>query len=130
VTLPGTNATQDSASDASGGASTWLGAMVHPHFSPDINLGHLLQALIIVTTLGGGIVGAYLSLRADLDVQRSEFRVALAGHEARLNFAEHMLDERRTADQQFQTEMRTAINSIMEGIGELRTELVQKQNRK
>ena len=130
MTLPGTSATQDRAPDASGGASSWLGSVIHPHFSPDINLGHLLQALIIVTTLGGGIVGAYLSLRADLDVQRSEFRVTLAGHEARLNFAEHMLDERRTADQQFQTEMRTAISLIMQGIGDLRTELVQKQNRK
>jgi hypothetical protein len=104
--------------------------MIHPHFSPDINLGHLLQALIIVTTLGGGIVGAYLSLRADLDVQRSEFRVALAGHEARLTFAERILDERRTADQQFQTEMRTALSLVMQGISDLRTQLVQKQNRK
>ena len=130
MTLPGTNATQDPLPDASGGVSTWLGSMLHPHFSPDINLGHLLQALIVVTTLGGGIVGAYLSLRADLDVQRSEFRVALAGHEARLTFAERILDERRTADQQFQTEMRTAINLVMQGIGDLRTELVQKQNRK
>ena len=128
--LPGTHATQDPAPETSGGVSTWLGAMVHPHFSPDINLGHLLQALIIVTTLGGGIVGAYLSLRADLDVQRAEFRVALAGHEARLTFAERVLDERRTADQQFQTEMRAALNSVMQGISDLRTELVQKQNRK
>ncbi len=130
MTLPETNAAQGPAPQASGGVSSWLGAMIHPHFSPDINLGHLLQALVIVTTLGGGIVGAYLSLRADLDVQRSEFRVVLAGHEARLNFAEHILDERRTADQQFQTEMRTAISLIMQGIGDLRTELVQKQNRK
>ena len=128
--LPGTHATQDPAPETSGGVSTWLGAMVHPHFSPDINLGHLLQALIIDTTLGGGIVGAYLSLRADLDVQRAEFRVALAGHEARLTFAERVLDERRTADQQFQTEMRAALNSVMQGISDLRTELVQKQNRK
>jgi hypothetical protein len=130
MTLPGTNATQDPAPDASGGVSTWLGSMIHPHFSPDINLGHLLQALIVVTTLGGGILGAYLTLRADLDVQRAEFRVALAGHEARLTFAERILDERRTADQQFQTEMRTALSQVMRGIGDLRTELVQKQNRR
>jgi hypothetical protein len=130
VTLPGTNATQDPLPDASDGDSTWLGAMIHPHFTPDINLGHLLQALIIVTTLGGGIVGAYLSLRGDLDVQRAEFRVALAGHEARLTFAERILDERRTEDHQFQAEMRAALDRVMQGIGDLRTELVQKQNRK
>ena len=44
--------------------------------------------------------------------------------------AERILDERRTADQQFQTEMRTALSLVMQGISDLRTELVQKQNRK
>ena len=127
--LTGTN-TQDPQAGASGHHSAWLGGMIHPHFTPDINLGHLLQALVVVTTVGGGIVGGYLSLRGDLDVQRAEFRVALAGHEARLNFAERVLDERRTEDRQFQAEMRAAVDRVMEAIGDLRTELVQKQDRK
>lgn len=122
--------TQDPLPDTSGHFSTWLGAMIHPHFTPDINLGHLLQALVVVTTVGGGIVGGYLSLRRDLDVQRAEFRVALAGHEARLNFAERVLDERRVEDRLFQTEMRAALDRVMQAIGDLRTELVQKQDRK
>ena len=125
-----TNATEDGRPDASGRDWGWLGAMIHPHFSPDINLGHLLQALIVVTTLGGGIVGGYMSLRGDLDVQRAEFRVALAGHEARLNFAEHILAERRVEDRLFETEMRAAVDRVMRAIGDLRTELVQKQDRK
>ena len=128
--LPGTNATPDPLPDTSGHLSAWLGAMIHPHFTPDITLGHLLQALVVVTTVGGGIVGGCLSLRGDLDVQRAEFRVALAGHEARLNFAERVLDERRTEDRQFQAEMRAALDRVMQAIGGLRTELVQKQNRK
>ena len=35
--------------------SAWLDAMIHPHFTPDINLGHLVQAVVVVTTVGGGI---------------------------------------------------------------------------
>ena len=128
--LPGTNATPDPLPDTSGHLSAWHGAMIHPHFTPDVTLGHLLQALVAVTTVGGGIVGGYLSLRGDLDVQRAEFRVALAGHEARLNFAERVLDERRTEDRQFQAEMRGALDRVMQAIGGLRIELVQKQNRK
>src|SRR6266566_8272587 len=60
-------------------------SMLHPHFTPDINLGHLVQAVVVVATVGGGVLGGYLSLRSDLDLQRAEFRVVLAGHEARLN---------------------------------------------
>jgi hypothetical protein len=104
--------------------------MIHPHFTPDINLGHLLQALVVVTTVGGGIVGGYLSLRSELDVQRAEYRVALAAHEARLTFAERALDERRTDDRLFQAEMRAALDRLMQAIADLRTEIVQKQDRK
>jgi hypothetical protein len=125
-----TNATEDGRPGGSGRDWAWLGGMIHPHFTPDINLGHLLQALIVVTTLGGGIVGGYMSLRADLDVQRAEFRVALAGHEARLSFAERILAERRVEDRLFETEMRASVDRVMQAIGDLRTELVQKQDRK
>jgi hypothetical protein len=108
---------------------TWLGA-IHPHFTPDINLGHLVQAVLIVTTLGGGVLAGYLNLRDSLDTQRAEFRVALAGHEVRLNEAEHALTERRTEERQFQAEMRAAIERVMQAIGDLRTDLVRKQDRK
>ena len=112
-----------------GGEPHWLAA-IHPHFSPDINLGHLVQAIVVVVTVGGGILAGYLSLRDDLDRQRAEFRVALAGHEARLTVAERQLDERRTEDRQFQAEMRAALDHVMQAIADLRTELVQKENRK
>jgi hypothetical protein len=116
-------------SSDSGREPTWLAA-IHPHFSPDINLGHLVQAIVVVSTVGGGILAGYLSLRDDLDRQRAEFRVALAGHEARLTVAERQLVERRTEERQFQAEMRTALDRVMQAIGDLRTELVQKENRK
>lgn len=124
-----TEAIQHQRPEASGREATWLGG-IHPHFTPDINLGHLVQAVVIVTTVGGGILGGYLSLRSDLDVQRAEFRVALTGHEARLTVAERLLDERHSEDRQFQTEMRAAMERVMQAIGQLRTELVQKQDRK
>src|SRR5579864_953508 len=101
--------------------------LLHPHFTPDINLGHLVQALVVLTTVGGGVVGGYLSLRSDLDMLRAESRVALAGHEARLTLLEHQFDERRADERQFHTEMRTALDRVMQAIGGLRTELVQKQ---
>jgi len=102
----------------------------HPHFSPDITLGHLLQAVVVVVTGGGGLLGGYLSLRSDIDVQRSEYRVALAGHEARLAQAEHELDDRRREDRQFQAEMRASLARVMETLASLRADLVQKQNRR
>jgi hypothetical protein len=71
-----------------------------------------------------------LRLRDDLSLQRAEFRVALAGHEARLAVAERTLDERHTEDRQFQAEMRASLDRVMQAIGDLRTELVQKQDRK
>jgi hypothetical protein len=104
--------------------------MIHPHFSPDINLGHLVQALVVATTVGGGVLGGYISLRSDLDMQRTEFQVALAGHEARLAMLEHEVDERRTERRQFHAEMRAALDRVMQAIADLRTALVQKEDRK
>jgi hypothetical protein len=111
------------------GAAPWLGVM-HPHFTPDINLGHLVQAIVVVTTVGGGILAGYLSLRDDLDRQRAEFRVTLAGHEARLAVAERALDERRGEERQFRAEVRSKLERVMQALADLRTELVQKQDQK
>ena len=93
-----------------------------PRFSPEINFGHLLQAAVILVTIGGGAITSYLSLRSDLDLQRAEFRVALAGHEARLAVAERLIEERRTEDRQFQAEMRAALERVMQAIGDLKTD--------
>ena len=124
-----TDATQHQRPEAPGRDAAWLG-VIHPHFTPDINLGHLVQAVVVVATVGGGILAGYLSLREELGVQRTDFRAALAGHEARLMFAERVLDERRTEDRQFHAEMRAALERVMKAIGDLRAELVQKQDRK
>lgn len=121
---------EDPRTAPSGRNGARLGAMLHPHFTPDINLGHLMQAIVVAMTVGGGILGGYLSLRADLEMQRAEFRATLAGHEARLTVVERALDERRTEDRAFQAEMRAALDRLMQAVSNLRTELVQKQDRK
>ena len=105
--------------------------MLHPHFSPDITLGHLVQAAVVLIAGGGGILGGYLSLRQRSPMPgRAEYRVALAAHEARLTEAERELDDRRREDREFQTEMRAALERVMQTLADLRTELVQKQNRR
>ena len=105
-------------------------SMLHPHFTPDITLGHLVQAVVVIATVGGGVLGGYLSLRSDLELQRAEFRVALAGHEARLTVTERLIEERRTDDRQFQAEMRASLDRVMQAIGDLKAGLVRKQDRK
>ena len=104
--------------------------MLHPHFSPDITLGHLLQAAVVVITGGGGILGGYLSLRSDVDAERAEYRVALAAHEARLSEAERELEDRRHEERAFQAEMRAALERVMQTLFDMRAELGQKQNRR
>ena len=76
------------------------------------------------------MVGGYVSLRSDLDLQRAEFRVAVGRHEARLSLVERQLDQSHTEERQFQAEMRGALDRVMQAIADLRTEVVQKQNRK
>jgi hypothetical protein len=105
-------------------------SMLHPHFTPDITLGHLVQAVVVIATVGGGVLGGYLSLRSDLELQRAEFRVALAGHEARLTVTERLIEERRTDDRAFQSEMRASLERVMQAIGDLKAGLVRNQNRK
>ena len=103
--------------------------MITPHFRPDIELGQIVQALILVVTLGGGIFGGYLTLRSDLDSDRAEFRVGVAGHEARLTMLEHALEERREDERAFEAETRDSLERITQAIADLKTVLAQKQDR-
>src|SRR5436190_22618877 len=105
-------------------------SMLHPHFTPDITLGHLVQAVVVIATVGGGALGGYLSLRSDLELQRAEFRVALAGHEPRLTVTERLIEERRTDHRQVQAEMRASLERAMQAIGTLKAGLGRRQDRK
>jgi hypothetical protein len=104
--------------------------MMRPRFTPEVNLGHLLQAAILILTIGGGAVTSYISLRADIERLRAELGVQIAGHELRITTVEHLLEQRRLDDHNFQAEMRSALARIIEALGDLRTQIVLKQDRK
>lgn len=100
-----------------------------PRFSPEINFGHVMQATVLVLTVGGGAITSYISLRGDIEQLRAEFGVQITSHELRIEAAERALDQRRLDDRDFQAEMRAALARIIDAIGDLRTQIVQKQDR-
>jgi len=104
--------------------------MLKPRFSPDINFGHVMQAAVLLLTVGGGAVTSYISLRGDVETLRSELEVQIAAHELRIGAAERALEQRRLDERDFQSEMRAALARIIDAIADLRTQIVQKQDRK
>jgi hypothetical protein len=104
--------------------------MLRPRFSPEINFGHVMQAAVLLLTVGGGAVTSYISLRGDIETLRSELEVQIASHELRIGSAERALEQRRLDERDFQAEMRTALARIIDAIADLRTQIVQKQDRK
>jgi hypothetical protein len=105
-------------------------SQIRPHFSPEITLGHLLQATVMLVTIGGGIVTGYVGLRTDLERQRAEFRIASAAYDACLSGAEHELAERQGEDREFRAETRNTLSRIIDALADLHTQIVQKQDRK
>jgi hypothetical protein len=101
-----------------------------PRFSPEINFGHLMQAGVLVLTIGGGAVTSYISLRGDIEQLRADFTVQIASHELRIEALERAVEQRRLDERDFRTEMRAAMSRIIDAIGDLRTQIVQKQDRK
>jgi hypothetical protein len=104
--------------------------MLKPRFSAEINFGHIMQAAVLLLTVGGGAVTSYISLRGDIDALRSELEVQIASHELRIHAAEQAVEQRRLDERDFQSEMRTALARIIDAIADLRTQIVQKQDRK
>ena len=64
-----------------------------PRFSPEINFGHLLQAAVILVTIGGGAITSYLSLRSDIQQVRADLTVKVSEHELRLAAIERAADD-------------------------------------
>jgi hypothetical protein len=104
--------------------------MLKPRFSPEINFGHVMQAAVLLLTVGGGAVTSYISLRGDIENLRAELEVQIASHELRIAGAERALEQRRVDERDFQAEMRAALARIFDAIADLRTQIVQKQDRK
>jgi hypothetical protein len=104
--------------------------MPRPRFSPEVNFGHIMQAAVLVLTIGGGAVTSYISLRSDIEQLRADLSVQIASHELRIEAVERALEQRRLDERDFRAEMRTALGRIIDAIGDLRTQIVQKQDRK
>jgi hypothetical protein len=104
--------------------------MLKPRFSAEINFGHVMQAAVLLLTVGGGAVTSYISLRGDIDTLRSELEVQITSHDLRIHAVERAVEQRRQDERDFQSEMRSALGRIMDAIADLRSQVVQKQDRK
>ncbi|HUN96341.1 MAG TPA: hypothetical protein VMU69_08890 [Bradyrhizobium sp.] len=104
--------------------------MLKPRFSAEINFGHIMQAAVLLLTVGGGAVTSYISLRGDIDNLRSEMEIQITSHELRIRAVEQAVEQRRLDERDFQAEMRAALARIIDAIADLRTQIVQKQDRK
>jgi hypothetical protein len=62
--------------------------MIRLRYSPEVNFGHVMQAVVLLLTVGGGAVTSYISLRNDIADLRVSIGVQLAADEARLAEAE------------------------------------------
>jgi hypothetical protein len=93
-----------------------------PRFSPEINFGHLLQATVILVTIGGGAITSYLSLRSDIQQVRADLTVKVSEHELRLAAIERGAEDQIKQQREFQTEMRASITRIFELLTDLRVQ--------
>jgi hypothetical protein len=93
-----------------------------PRFSPEINFGHLLQAAVILVTIGGGAITSYLSLRSDIQQVRSDLTVRVSEHELRIAAIERGADDQIKQQREFQAEMRASIARIFELLTDLRVQ--------
>jgi hypothetical protein len=94
-----------------------------PRLSPEINFGHLLQAAVIMVTIGGGAITSYLSLRSDIQQARSDLTIRVSEHELRIAAIEHTSEDQRKEVREFQGEMRSAISRVTEILNDVRIQL-------
>ena len=94
-----------------------------PRFSPEINFGHILQACVILVTIGGGALTSYLSLRSDIQQVRADLTVKVSEHELRLTAIDHAIEDQHREGHEFQSEMRSAISRVTDLLNDVRIQL-------
>lgn len=99
--------------------------MVNLHYSPEVTLGHLIQAVTLVAMIGGGAITSYMSLRADIAMSAERAGKAVADMNARVL----VLEARREMDERFQLETRRDLARLLDAISDLKVQLVGKQDR-
>lgn len=98
--------------------------MVKPRFSPEVTLGHLIQAATLITMIGGGALTSYVSLRNDIALSGERSGKAIADVNARVL----VLEARREIDERFQQEARRDLGRLLDAVADLRVQLVRKQD--
>lgn len=86
--------------------------MLKPRFTPEIQLGHLIQASVFVLGMGGSVLGAYLSLTAS--IARQDTRVAVV---------EMAQKSRESEDSAWRAETRAAYQNLNSTIVQLSREI-------
>ena len=99
------------------------GKSLWPRFSPEINFGHLLQAVVILVTIGGGAITSYLSLRSDIQQVRADLTIKVSEHDVRIATIEHASEDQRKEVHEFQAEMRSAISHVTDILNDVRIQL-------
>ena len=99
------------------------GKSLWPRFSPEINFGHLLQAVVILVTIGGGAITSYLSLRSDIQQVRADLTIKVSEHDVRLATMEHASEDQRKEVHEFQAEMRSSISRVTDILNDVRIQL-------
>jgi hypothetical protein len=99
------------------------GKSLWPRFSPEINFGHLLQAVVILVTIGGGAITSYLSLRSDIQQVRADLTIRVSEHDVRLATMEHASEDQRKEVHEFQAEMRSSISHVTDILNDVRVQL-------
>lgn len=94
-------------------------------FSPEIQLGHILQAIVMLVALAGWASAGYMTIDKQLATQAAE----MALQKQRLLANELATAELREALRASAAETRQATNKISDQLGDLRT-LVAGQGRK
>jgi len=99
--------------------------MVRLRYSPEVTLGHLIQAVTLAVMIGGGAITSYLSLRADIAASGERATKAIADMNARVL----VLESRREMDARFQLETRRDLGRLLDAVSDLKVQLVRKQDR-
>lgn len=84
-------------------------------WSPEINLGAIVQAATLVVMVGGGTLTAYLALRSDINDNRRIVELAIAATQARVLVLENL----RPAEEDFRRETRQSLIDLLKGVAQL-----------
>jgi hypothetical protein len=98
------------------------------HFTPEFNLGHLLQLVVIV---GGVLAFTYTNydrVHSATEVEVQALKLTAANLDTRLTNDEARLADRTRLDEQFAADMRTELEHLTADLGDFKVQLA-KQGR-